>query len=743
MNNGNGALELKKNNDIFVQLEKRHRNLLENLNDGFVRVNNGLQILQINSAFANMLGYDYEELLGKNLLDFTAFPSDQISLLKGITRRIKNEKDIYDLNFRAKDGRIVPTNINPTPYIDDENRVIGSFAVVKDLTEIKKTENTLKYQAHLLSHVSEGIIVTDVEGKIEYFNPAVENMLGLSFAEFKNKNIFHLYPLDKNYYLELFRNELNHAKGFKREIELITPLGIKKYLRLSTAILKNNYNKITGTVTVVSDLTELIMSRQQAEQANRAKTNFLATVSHDIRTPMIGIIGASDLLQIESLSDYQMDLVMTIKHSGQQLLELINDILDLSRIEAGYTLGVFKPFKLPQLISECIETVHSKIHSNNLSIFIDINPTLPSTLMGDSLQIRRVLLNLLSNAINFTTSGYIKLSVDMFEQDKKNEEELHILFTVEDTGPGIPKDKLDSIFQPFHQIKEHSSTGTGLGLAICKELVERMGGEIWANSEMGKGSKFSFYLPLQEATLLEIPNNSPSTPMTTYVSRPVDKKSILIVEDNEINSKILSYMLKNIGYNATSVNNGSECLEILKKQHFDLILMDMQMPILNGYETTKLIRSDSTLAYIPIIALTAFAMEGDAERCLNSGCDYYLTKPISNEELCDALNKVLNNNQLNTNLPPSFINSLIPEFIDTAEELMEKLHDAIITQDYELAMNITHDLKGMCGMYGFPDLSNAAARVYEYAKNNDIPNLLDAFKNLKDQFSNQINKHSL
>ena len=241
---------------------------------------------------------------------------------------------------------------------------------------------------------------------------------------------------------------------------------------------------------------------------------------------MISIIGASDPLQMEKLNTYQKDLVTTIQHSGQQLLELINDILDLSRIEAGHTSLVAKPFKLSQLISECIETVYSKIQANNLGVFIDINPAVPPALVGDPLQIRRVILNLLTNAINFTESGYIKLAVNLFyenNRDDKNANELNVLFTVEDTGVGIPEDKLLEIFEPFQQVKQHNSPGTGLGLAICKELVEKMGGRIWANSEVGRGSKFSFYLPLQEAVSPDITSTKPSMPVANFSNPPLEK----------------------------------------------------------------------------------------------------------------------------------------------------------------------------------------------------------------------------
>ncbi|NLB88972.1 MAG: response regulator, partial [Syntrophomonadaceae bacterium] len=204
------------------------------------------------------------------------------------------------------------------------------------------------------------------------------------------------------------------------------------------------------------------------------------------------------------------------------------------------------------------------------------------------------------------------------------------------------------------------------------------------------------------------------------------------------------YMLQNLGYNTTSVNNGNQCLEILTKQHFDLILMDMQMPILDGYETTKIIRNDKNLAHIPIIALTAFAMEGDAERCISSGCDYYLSKPVSQLELYEALNKILYNSKANNNNPsPNLIDDLIPEFITTTQELIDKLHIAIENQNLELAMDITHDLKGMCGMYGFPDLSEAAAAIHEYARHQDTSNLIKAYQSLKDKFFEQFKKHSL
>ncbi len=741
-------LQLQLSLKRLTELEKRHRTLLENLNDGFVIVNNGLQILQLNQAFAKMLGYSQGEILGKSLLNFTAHPSDQIALLAGIRRRKEKHRDIYDLNFRSSDGKIVPTNINPTPYINEEGNVIGSFAVVKDLTHIKKSENTLQYQARLLDYISEGIVVTNALGNIEYMNSPAENILGVTSASVLNENIFNVFPLDSNYYTNKLTGNYAATNVIQKETRLITPLGNDKYLRLATALLRNKYNHITGSVTVVSDITELISSRRQAENASQAKTNFLANISHDIRTPMIAIIGASDLLKQEKLNEYQSELVMAVEQSGKQLLELINDILDLSRIEAGYSLGVIKEFKLTQLIAECMQTVYSKVKSRNLDVIVNIDPQVPALLIGDPLQIRRILLNLIGNAIKFTKDGYIKVSVAPENTcERLNENDICLLFAVEDSGRGIPAEELNSIFEAFHQGKSFSSSGTGLGLTICKELVEKMGGKIWVSSQVGKGSKFSFYLPLQEAITTSAPTTKIPDLKTALPPKNLDNKSILIVEDNEINCKILTYMLKHAGYNVASVTNGSECLLLLEDHPFDLILMDMQMPILDGYETTKLIRLNNKYAHIPIVALTAFAMEGDAKRCIKAGCDHYLSKPVSSMELQMTLNKIFAQERKKTPLTSvtqsDFIDGLLPEFFASTTKLIEKLQKAINLNDYEWVAGITHDLKGICGMYGFMDLSEAASIIHHYANEQDNFNLTAAFNKLEEIFLGKIEETSI
>lgn len=723
-------------------IETRYRSLIENLHDGFILVNHSLQIMQINGAFVQMIGYEYDKIIGNNLLNFVAHPSDQIALLEGIRRRMAHQIDSYDLNFRTKNGKLVFTNISPTPYLDSNGQVTGSFAIVKDLTELKRKDNTLHYQAHILAHISEGIIVTNKNGNIKYWNPTAEKILGYNLSLAYNKNVFELFPLEKDFYTRRLNDKPQSEKGIQQEIEFVTSTGIKKNLRLSTAMLKNIFNEFTGTVTVVSDFTELIRSRQEAENANQAKTNFLANISHDLRTPLIGIIGASDLLSQEKLSDYQDNLITTIVKSGKQLLELINDILDLSKIEAGYSLGTAEEFKLDELINECIEAISAKKDINNISFIVDIAPDIPPFLMGEPVQIKRVIMNLIDNAVKYTSAGYIKLTAHSLHNHSLKPGENYIFINIEDTGSGIPSHELSSIFEAFHQIDHTVSQGTGLGLAICKQLVENMGGKIWVSSLVGQGTKFTFYLPLKKS--ISSPPKTSSLPGIDYATQVVTGKSILLVEDNETNSKIIFYMLKKAGYTVTIAHNGQECLDLLQNTTFDLILMDMQMPVLDGYETTKFIRMNEAWNNIPIIALTAFAMPDTAEKCIRLGCNYFLSKPVSARELVNTIDTFLNHEE-KEQLNPSdqeIVKTLIPEFLYTTKLLLKKLQLAVDSNNLKSAAAIGHDLKGMCGMYGFTDLLDVATLVYTDALNGDSEGLQTSIKKLNHRLLIELKKVS-
>lgn len=375
-------------------------------------------------------------------------------------------------------------------------------------------------------------------------------------------------------------------------------------------------------------------AQQEAEYANNAKSQFLANISHEIRTPLNGILGMTDLLLKNHLDEAEKrDHLMDIKYSGESLMEIINEVLDFSKIEAGKVSLDYKEFQLQELASRVLLMLNLKAQERNLMLSSFIEPNIPDYLMGDPTRIRQILINLIGNALKFTQSGEIHLSIK-----KKNETEQGVLleFTVADTGVGIPEDKLTVIFEKFSQVdnsftRQHS--GTGLGLAIVRSLVQLMGGTIQVESQMGQGSRFFFEIFLDKPRTVPIPVVSPvSIPLEETV---IPDLNILLVEDNLINRKLVERYLKLKGWHVIYATNGKEAVQQYQENAVDLILMDIQMPEMDGYEATQRIRQweESRERHVPIIALTAHALDSFMKQSISSGMDGYLTKPIQPDEM--------------------------------------------------------------------------------------------------------------
>ena len=626
--------------------EDRTKQILETLSEGLYGIDDEGRITFANPSACRMLGYEQDELIGKDshILfhhsrpDGTPYPLEECPIHVSCTTG--SEAKIDDEVFWNKDGHAIPVEYSVAPIKTGE-WVVGAVVNFQNIS----TRNALIAKLRVLSMTIEQSpvvhIVSDANGIIQYVNPRFLELTGYTPVEVigKSTRILNAGVMPKEFYTELWAT-ISSGREWHGEMCNKKKNGEIYWEDTIISPVRDDKGVITQFIATKEDVTQkrmaaelLLNAKNDADAASRTKGEFLANMSHEIRTPLNAIIGMAYLAMRTEISDKARDYLGKIHFSGNHLLNIVNDILDISKIEAGKLEIENAAFKTEHLLVNVASMIKDAAIAKDLKLELIRGPEVPSMLEGDFLRLSQVLVNYISNAIKFTERGKIVIRFDLVNE---TESDVCLRFSVEDTGIGLTSEQRNKLFQSFQQGDSSTSRkfgGTGLGLAICKYLAHLMGGEVGVDSEFGKGSTFWFTARLGKIQA----DAQESNRVQTNSSRTADVEvirgaAILLAEDNVYNQEVACDLLEQVGARVTIANNGKEVLEHLRQAHFDCVLMDMQMPEMDGLEATRLIRADPALKDLPVIALTANIMQADRDRCFAAGMDDFINKPFLPEQ---------------------------------------------------------------------------------------------------------------
>lgn len=768
-----------------------YENVLNNIPADVVAFNTRHEYLFINPRAVR--GNELRKwMIGKTDEEYCRYANKPISLAierRNIFNKVVTEKKLLYWEEKVINASGQPEYYlrNMYPVLNEQNEVIQVIGFGLEITDRKKIEDQLKLNEKRyrdLFNYSQAYICThDLKGNLLTVNPAICELLGYSETELVGKNLTEFLPhtdvagFDRDYLQKVTKE--GDASGVFRVVGRDNQKSFLLYKNFKVEE-ENSEPYIIGFSQDITDRIntekELLITKRVTEDAHKAKETFLANMSHEIRTPMTGILGIANLLSKTGLDEQQRKFTKLISESANNLLTIVNDVLDIEKIAAGKLDLELIPFKIEDKVFTTLQSFQFKAEDKNISLLL--NSTLPDDyiVVGDPYRLSQILNNLLSNALKFTKDGEIAINMDLKKYEGPNtngKKRVVVEIQVQDTGIGIKPEKLVDIFNPFVQASSDTTRkygGTGLGLTICKNLVEMQGGKISVGSKVNEGTTFTFFIPYEVGNEAMMPDETKEE----LNFKDLESIRILVAEDVELNQFLVKHILEAWGCEVTIVPNGKEAVEKVKKNHFDLILMDIQMPEMDGITATKIIRNmnlaeksvvDKSLitkkirtlnakdkSTLPIIALTANALKGDGQKYLDIGMDGYITKPYTEEKLFQVISKIIKTNDklrlkvapvnkivvepapppppveklydlslINTigKDDPAFAKKIVSIFLETMPESLDALMKTVQERNYEQIGKVAHKMKSSIDSMGISSLKDVIREMETIKPGND------------------------
>jgi PAS domain S-box-containing protein len=746
--------DLRDLNQQLQQQSQYVRSLIEASLDPLITISSKGKITDVNEAMEKITGLKRENIMGTDFFNYFTKPDTAKDVYEEVFA--KGSIQDYLLTIRHKTGKLTDVLFNGSVYKDERGNVLGVVVVARE-------KLLSKYSRTLIEASLDPLITINSEGKITDMNQALSDLTGITREKITGTDFFD-YFTDTDRAREVYREAF--SKGFVKDYPLTMRHrdGKTTDVLFNGSVYRDERGKVMGIVIVARDITarkkfedELIEAKRKAEKAAKiaeeavkAKQQFLSNMSHEIRTPMNAIVGFTKVVLKTELSEKQREYINAIKISGDALIVLINDILDLAKVDAGKMTFEKIPFKLSASVYAMLHLFETKIKEKNLELVKKYDNSIPEVLIGDPVRLHQVVLNLVSNAIKFTAKGRITVEVKMVEEDR---EKVTLRFSVSDTGIGIPDDRLETIFDNFQQASSGTARlygGTGLGLAIARQLIVAQGGKIWVKSKPGEGSTFTFNLSFKRTKeKIAEPTDGHQDPAQVRVN----KAKILVVEDVALNQLLMKTLLEDFGFEMEVAGNGKVAVEKLGKDKFDLVLMDLQMPEMNGFAATEYIRKELKLE-VPIIALTADVTTVDLEKCRSVGMNDYISKPIDDKLLLKKLNKYLGSETVQkkketpmienetspakcTNLEflrqltknnPDMIAEMINVYLEETPQLIDSMKQSLEAGNYEKVRGAAHSIIPSFSTMGMNEEYAAMTKqIQELAEKKEKP---DEIRNL-------------